>query len=281
MVKVLGSLLLSGLVIFCADSKKWSISDQEKFLRTARVLEITDAGKGYTKSQKAMLDDGKRQHQAHLQTIDRYKAEFHGTDGSFEKDFKDSWKFNVAGWRLAKMLGLSSMVPPSIPRVVEGKPGSLTWWIDGIKMDEQYRRDNKIEPPDKDRWRRQMATIRVFDQLIHNMDRNQENILIAEDWHVWMIDHTRAFRKATTLRNAKAITECDPALLNAIKRLNERDLTREIGEFVTQEEIAGLLARRDLIVRILEGKGTNPAVSRQVPSPSRSSATRSASGNAP
>lgn len=250
-------------------------------MRTAQVVEITDAGKGYTKSQKAMLNDGKRKHLAHLQTVDRYKAEFHGTDGSFEKDFKDSWKFNVAGWRLAKMLGLSDMVPPSVPRVVEGKPGSLTWWIDGIKMDEQYRRDNKLEPPDKDRWRRQMATIRVFDQLIHNMDRNQENILIAEDWHVWMIDHTRAFRKATTLRNAKAITECEPALLSAIKRLNGRGLTREIGEFVTAEEIAGLLARRDLIVQILEKKGPNPAVSRRVPTPSRSSVTSSASGNAP
>ncbi|MCC6589721.1 MAG: hypothetical protein IT168_23700 [Bryobacterales bacterium] len=281
MRKVLASLLITALAAVCADDSKWSIPDQEKFLKTARVVEISDAGKGYTKSQKAMLDDGKRKHMAHLQTVDRYKAEFHGTDGSFEKDFKDSWKFNVAGWRLAKMIGLSAMVPPSVPRVVEGKPGSLTWWIDGIKMDEQYRRDNKIEPPDKDRWRRQMATIRVFDQLIHNMDRNQENILIAEDWHVWMIDHTRAFRKAATLRNAKAITECDPALLKAIKRLNERDLTREIGEFVTPEEIAGLLARRDLIVEILEKSGTNPAVSRRAPNPSRSSVTRSASGNAP
>ncbi len=60
MRKVLASLLITALAAVCADDSKWSIPDQEKFLKTARVVEISDAGKGYTKSQKAMLDDGKR-----------------------------------------------------------------------------------------------------------------------------------------------------------------------------------------------------------------------------
>ena len=39
-----------------------------------------------------------------------------------------------------------------------------------------------------------MSLVRVFDQLIGNIDRNVGNLLITSDWRIWAIDHTRAFR---------------------------------------------------------------------------------------
>ena len=75
-----------------------------------------------------------------------------------------------------------------------------------------------------------MDTIRIFDQLIYNMDRSQENLLITNDWKVWMIDHTRAFRKWTTLRNPAAITHCNPDLLRWLKALRSQDVAREMGD---------------------------------------------------
>ena len=82
----------------------------------------------------------------------------------------------------------------SIERELDGKIGSMTWWLDNIWMTEAERRDRGIKPPASQFWVDELNTVRVFDQLIYNTDRNQGNLLITPEWKVWMIDHTRAFR---------------------------------------------------------------------------------------
>jgi len=234
------------------DPSQWTDSQKEHFLLTAQISSEGYAGKGITDSQKAMLTDGRHTHAAHIQFIDVYMPLFKGKDGSEEREFKDSWKFNVAAYRLARLLRLTYMTPPSVARVVEGKPASVTWWIDGIAMDEKERLARGLKPPDIAAWNAQMDTIRIFDQLIYNMDRSQENLLIGKDWRAYMIDHTRSFRKWKTLRNPAAITHCNPDLLRALKSLRREDVVRNLGEFLTPEEIDGLMARRDLILAKLE-----------------------------
>jgi hypothetical protein len=122
-------------------------------------------------------------------------------------------------------------------------------------MDERERLAKNLQPPDPVAWRKQMDIIRTFDQLIYNMDRSQENLLIDKHWNAWMIDHTRSFRKWRTLRNPAAITHCNADLFQALKSLRRTELVRDLGEFVTPEEIDGLLARRDLIVQKLQATG--------------------------
>ncbi len=253
MRKRAGLLLLFGLCLLAAtDPANWSPAQKEKFLLTATIQDAAYAGKGLTNSQKAMLTDGHVSHAAHIQHIDIAMPLFKGKDGSTEQDFKDSWKFNVAAYRLAKLLRLTNMVPVSVSRVVDGKPGSVDWWLDGIMMDERERLAKNIQPPDPIAWRKQMDIIRVFDQLIYNMDRSQENLLIGNDWRAYMIDHTRSFRKWTTLRNPAATTHCNADLYQALKDLKRADLDRDLGQFVTPEELDGLMARRDLIVAKLD-----------------------------
>ena len=253
--------LFCGFLLTClallgggADPANWTLAHKEHFLLTARIISEEYAGKGITNSQKAMLTDGRTEHLAHIQHIDIYMPLFRGKDGSEEKDFHDSWKYNVAAYRLAGLLGLTDMVPVSVARVTNGRPGSVDWWVDNLLMDDRERVEKNIQPPDPVRWAHQMDTIRTFDQLIYNMDRSEENLLITRDWHVWMIDHTRAFRKWPTLRNPAAITQCSPALLDALKNLRRADVVREIGPFVPPESIDGLMARRDLIVTRLEAR---------------------------
>jgi hypothetical protein len=248
---------LAAALLTAAETSNWSVSQKEQFLLTATIESEQYAGKGLTNSQKAVLTDGQVTHAAHIQSIDVYQPLFKGKDGSTEQDFKDSWKFNVAAYRLAKMLGLTSMMPVSVPRTVDGKPSAVTWWVDDVLMDERDRVNRSINPPDPDRWNRQMDTIRVFDQLIYNMDRSQENLLIDANWNVWMIDHTRAFRKWKTLRNPAMITSCNPQLLDALKRLRREDVARELGPFLTDEETDGVMARRDLIVQKLIGQASS------------------------
>jgi hypothetical protein len=249
---------LFGLLLLWAegDGGQWPLGEQEHFLLTAQIDTESAAGKGLNGTRKAILSDGVRTHAAHIQTIDVYTPLFKGKDGSQEPDFKDTWKFNVAAYRLAKLLHLTSMVPVSVARTVDGKPASVSWWIDGVTMDERERAQRNIQPPDIAVWNDQMDTIRVFDQLIYNMDRSQENLLITKDWKVWMIDHTRAFRKWPTLRRPTAVTHCNPDLLHWLKALQRQDVARDIGDLLTPEEIDGMMARRDLIVAKLEGRGT-------------------------
>jgi hypothetical protein len=248
--------LLGGLLFAQPNpTANWTLAQKEHFLLTADIGQEQFAGKGITNSQKAALTEDGVTHAAHIQQIDVYMPLFKGKDGSQEQDFKDSWKFNVAAYRLAKLLNLTDMVPASVEREVNGKPASLDWWVDNVLMDERERVDKNIQPPDAARWRVQMDTIRIFDQLIYNMDRSQENLLITTDWNVWMIDHTRAFRKWTSLRNAAAVTRCTPQLLAALKRLRREDVARELGPYLTGAEVDGMMARRDLIVAKLEGRG--------------------------
>jgi hypothetical protein len=237
-----------------------SREQQELFLKTAKIDKMwqlsegaTELAAGSTRSWRATLNDGQLRHDAHIQFIDIYRPVFRGKSGTIEKNFRDTWKFNVAAYRLDKLLGLN-MVPVSVEREIEGKLGSVTWWAEDIMMDEAKRRDTKTKPPATQDWIDQLNKVRVFDQLIYNTDRNQGNLLITHDWKLWIIDHTRAFRTQHTLLKADALTRCDQGLLNAMRRLNQATLTREIGPWVRPEEITALLARRDLIVRFFEAE---------------------------
>lgn len=254
---------IGGLAYSAGDPSGWTLAQKERFLLTGTISTSEYAGKGITHSQKVMLTEGAVAHAAHVQTIDVYMPLFKGKDGSREQDFKDSWKFNVAAYRLAKLLNLTDMVPVCVSRVVNGKPAAVDWWVDNVLMDEKERIAKNIQPPDAARWRGQMDTIRIFDQLIYNMDRSEENLLITAKWDVWMIDHSRTFRKWTSLRNPAAITHCKPDLLQALKNLRRADVAQQLGPFITDDEINGLMARRDLIVAKLEGRGDGTAPNSQ------------------
>ena len=164
-------------------------------------------------------------------------------------NFRDSWKFNVAAYRLDRILDIN-MTPMSVERSALGKQSAVTWWIDDSMM-EVDRRKKHIEPPDQDAWNRQMYVVRVFDQLIFNTDRNLQNLLTDKEWRIWMIDHTRAFRMRTDLQEVKNLVKCDRKLLAGLRKLDVATL-QELKPYVTDLEIKGLLARRDKIVKFFD-----------------------------
>ena len=214
--------------------------------------QLADVGKGINGSKKAMLTARGRSHSAHISGWTSTCLCSRAKMAPEEREFKDSWKFNIAAYRLAKLLRLTHMVPVSVEREVDGMPASIDWWVDNVAMDEKSASgEGTSSRPTSPHWNQQMDTIRIFDQLIYNMDRSQENLLITRDWSVWMIDHTRAFRKWPTLRNPAAITHCTPELLAALKSLRRSDVARETAPYLTAEEIDGLMTRRDLILEKL------------------------------
>lgn len=224
------------------------------FLRDAKIIRMKDIANGVTNSRRVTLSNGTVTHDAHLQTIDQSMTSFQGNRGT-ELNFRDSWKFNVAAYRLAELLDLDYMVPLSVERTVGGSTGALTWWCDNVKFDEGKRVKDKINPPDLADWNNQMFILRVFDQLIYNTDRNLGNMLITNDWRIVMIDHTRAFRLMKQLQNPKNLAKCERGLLAKMKALEENQVFERTKGYLTREEVRGILGRRDLIVQFFEKGG--------------------------
>lgn len=232
------------------ESAKLTREQMEEFLRTAKIIKTKALSKGVTGSQRVTMTDGKITHDAHVQTIDVAKPEFK-TDRGVELNFKDSYKFNIAAYKLAKILGIEN-IPVSVERKIGGKTAAVTWWVDDVVMDEKIRHAKKMDAPNPEAWNEQMYVVRVFDQLIHNVDRNLENLLITQGWQLEMIDHTRAFRILKTLRNPKDLAKCDRTLLKNLRALDKDTLMRELRPYCTKTEIEALLARRDLIVKFFD-----------------------------
>jgi hypothetical protein len=232
-------------------AQKLSIPQQEEFLRTAKATDMRRLNTGVTGAMRVTLVQGDFRHDAQFQPVDIHQDVFETRRGR-EINFRDTYKFNVAAWQLAKMLGIEDMTPPSIERRLEGLTGAVTWWIDDVAMDEKARLKKKLEPPNPQQWNKEVAVIRVFDQLIENADRNLGNLLIDKQWRPWMIDHTRAFRTDTKLRNPGDLTRCDRALLERMRQLNRADLRATMKHLLGTYEIDGLLARRDEIVRFFD-----------------------------
>lgn len=242
-------LLASAPCALAEPSNSLSAAGVEQFLQGAKVLSSKNLGVGITGTKRLTLSDGTLTHDAHFQGVDAAQRNFQSNRGT-ELSFRDSYKFNVAAYRLDRMLGLN-MTPPSIERGYGGTTGAYTWWIPGGLMEvDRIRR--KILPPDVDYFNAQMHQLRVFDQLIFNTDRNLQNLLLTPDCKVWLIDHTRAFRLNDDLKSAKDLEKCERNLFEALKKLDSNGLKQRMEHFIRGTEISALLKRRDRIISVFE-----------------------------
>jgi hypothetical protein len=232
------------------DFASWSDARKEEFLRQAKVVERDRKLAGITGSSKLSLEEKGVMHDAHFQTVDIEKRVTQ-LDHRRVANFRDSYKYNIAAYRLDRLLGLG-MVPVSIERSILGDPGALTWWVDDVSMTEGERIERQLVPPDLASWNDQRVQARVFTQLIYNTDPNQGNFLVTKQWNLVMIDFTRAFRLHAELLDESVITRVDQRFYDGLARLDETSLREELGDFLTKAEIKGLLARAQRIRAIFD-----------------------------
>ena len=242
-----------------------ALTDQqiERFLQTARVVSSRAAGKGITNSLRATLSDGTLTHDAHIQTIDEYKQEFRGGTQR-EIDFRDKWQYNVAAYRIDRLLDLR-LAPVSVDRSWQGLGAAFSWWVDDVLMDEETRRKKQVEPPEIECWSRQLWAQRMFDQLIDNVDRNLGNTLIDKTWRLWAIDHTRAFRTSREPRSPHGMLGIDRGVLQRLQSLTFEALKREVGKYLRDADIRAMLSRRDGIVAHFQKLGDSAVYNRRDP----------------
>jgi hypothetical protein len=251
--------LTCGLLAAAADEPTLTKEQIKQFLATAKVVNSRRSARGITGTSRLTLSDGTITHDASFQGIDEHKAEMK-LAMSTELNFVDSYKYNIAAYALAELIGMDDMLPVYVERKWGGKTGSLSWWLP-VKMDEAERHKQKLTAPDAEAWNNQMYKIRVFDQLVSDSDPNLTNVLIGENWRIWRIDFTRAFRLNKEPKDPKDLVRCDRQLLEKLKALDANALTERTRNYLTKDEVKAVMARRDKIVaqfqKMIAEKGEN------------------------
>lgn len=246
---VLATVICLSCTRFVTASSESTLSNEQikHFLLTAKVLRSQRSKKGITEPWRLTLTDGIVTHDASFQAVDVHKSNMALASGGTELVFVDSYKYNIAAYKLAELLGLEDMLPVYVERSWQGKPGSLSWWLP-VKMDDGERLKQKLTAPDSNAWNNQMYKIRVFDELVYDTDANLTNVLIGEDWKIWRVDFTRAFRRFKELKDPKDLVRCDRQLFDKLKALEADELSEKTKGYLNKEEVKALMVRRDKIV---------------------------------
>jgi len=241
---------LAALAVAYAQEPNLTKEQIKEFLRTAKVVKSRQTRKGITSPWQLTLSNGELVHDAVFQAVNERKL-MAPTARGMELNFVDSYRYNIAAYQLAEMIGLDDLLPVTVERRWEGKRGALMWWLPS-KMDDAERVKQGIPVPDPEDWNRQVFRVRVFNQLIYDTDFNQTNLLIGEDWKVWRIDFTRAFRLHKELMKPEELERCDRQLLEKLKGLDPAEFKKKTKDYLTSAEAKAVLARRDLLVEHFE-----------------------------
>ena len=226
----------------------------EEFMLGAEIIRSELLGQGVTKPWKLYLK------RSDVEAMGAWK----NIDKKISTGGRDNWKYEIAAYRIDKLIGLN-MVPPAVEKEFKGKAGALSLWAEtkyslldimekGIKMPASAMKSTE-----------DMGYIyRLWCSLIANDDPTQENIKYTEDWRMILIDHSRSFRttkKFTTKliydENYKEgpkfiMAELPRAFVEGLKALTPEAVRTAVGEYLTDEEIAATIARRDLIMAWLD-----------------------------
>jgi hypothetical protein len=228
-----------------------SVSEIKAFLKNAKITRVRNTDKGVTAPRRVTLNNGTLTHDAVFQAIDDRQTVARLSGGAraaqTELNFVDSYKYNIAAYEIATLLGLDHMMPVYVERRWNGQIGSISWFVPAL-MDESERLKKKIQPPSPALWNQQMYRMRVFSSLVRDTDRNLTNVLITPEWKVMMIDFSRAFRLQPELMHLADLNKIDRNLLTKLEALNRDDIKKVANDFVTKNELDALFQRRDLLV---------------------------------
>ncbi len=221
-----------------------------EFLRTADVKSEKHLSTGVNFPTKLLLEKDGIRADAIFRDVNEEKSAPTFGGGRNDLYFRDSYIFEPPAYELSRLLGLDN-VPPATLRRLHTQNGSVQMWVENA-MTELTRIKDKIKPPDELRWNKQLQVMNVFDALIYNTDRNRGNILITPDWKLWMIDHTRAFRRNPSLQNAAALNQCERGMYQRLKALDEALVRERLKPYLSSFEMDALLTRRKLILERLD-----------------------------
>jgi hypothetical protein len=166
----------------------------------------------------------------------------------YHRGFRESYQAEIAAYRLDRLLGLG-MVPPVVERTIDGVTGAAVYWIENIKTWETVNGPRGREPE----WSRQISRMKLFDLLVANIDRNKGNLGYDADWHLFLIDHSRAFTDKKDLKGLPQLAYVDRRLWDKMQALTFDSLKSALDGLVADGDLNALLARRDKMAAAIAG----------------------------
>jgi len=253
---VLGLLVWSGEL--AAQFKPEEVADfarWEEFLKTADVVEEKQMSEreGVTRPWSLTLEkDGVR------------KLAIWKDPMGVKRGYLESWKTEIAAYRLSGLLGLNT-VPPAVERKFQGRSGccilGVDFWMDFDEIVKQKRNPAGLKV---NLFFKAVCLQRAFDNLIANEDRHRRNFLIRDDWTMILIDHSRSFRTTRDFTKRLIYDENNRESSKFIMATLPRDFVEKlrglefgsirdvVGDYLSDEQIQALLIRRDLMIAWIE-----------------------------
>lgn len=259
-------ILIAGHVSLWAQFTPQEVAQREQIeemLKTADIVKAEEIGEGVTNPWRLYLrQDG-----------EEISGCWKNPEG-IQKGFLEGWRYEIAAYRMDKLLGLN-MIPPTVEREFEGKKGSLQLWItsefSGLDVTEQgIPLPSKM--PEAEIFNRGKYLGRAFDCLIGNDDRTQQNVRYTQDWRTILIDHSRAFRSSRKYRKRllygkngmkekKLFRRLPRSFVEKVKTLNFEDIQKAVGPYLKEKEINAVLERQELLLEeiqeMIEANGEN------------------------
>ena len=202
----------------------------EEYLRTAEIDHFADVPIGVTHPKQAFFKPG-----GLVESV-AWKVLPPGRPAGYW----ESYKSEIAAYELDKLLGMG-MVPVAVEKRWKGETAAAVLWLAPIHSWKE------MEPrPKPAKWVRQVARMKMFDNFIGNKDRNAGNLLVDDDWNLFLIDHSRAF--VTDKDLAVKLEHIDREFWDRILALDEPTLLAALGKWVEgRGGVRAMLARRDKI----------------------------------
>jgi len=222
-------------------AKPWvgRYAEFEEFLRNARVVRDEIIPVGVTEPRRGFFEPGGLVE----------SAIFKALMPSRRTGFFESYQSEIAAYELDKLLGLD-MVPATVERTFNGQRASAQMWVKNAEKLADLQAAGE-RSPDVLGWLRQTRRMRVFINLVANIDPNEGNNLVVRDpvWHLVLVDHSRAFTNRTDL--LMEMSYIDRPFLERLRALDEAMLAETVAPLVLDGS-RSLLRRRDAIVEHFE-----------------------------
>lgn len=254
----LGRAQIERPIFLDKEGKALPIQDDEdlvSFLKTARVTASEDLPVGITKPIRLALSQGDVEARAVFHSIIKSETGIRRMPSGRARGYRrDSYTSQVAAYEIGLMLQIHN-IPPTAKRIFDGLDGSVQLWIENA-MTEQQRQEQGIKPPNWPLWNQLYADMRVFDNLINNIDRNTGNMLIDSQGHLWLIDHTRSFGQDKTIPHPEAITRCSNRLYAALQNLDEEGVEKIMRnmKLLAPGEIKAIFRRRTELLEKIDDR---------------------------
>lgn len=220
-----------------ASAKIWEgrHAEFEEYIRNTPFTKITEVPIGVTQPKRGYFAPGGLVESAAWKLLPPGR----------KSGYWESYMSEIAAYELDKLLAMD-MVPPAVEKRHDGERGAAVLWVKPV------RSWKEVEPlPKPEKWNKQAVRMKMFDNLIHNPDRNAGNLLVDGDWNLFLIDHSRAF--LTERKLLVPMTRIDKELWDRMVALDEPGLSAAIGKWIDRGAIRAILKRRDDMKTAVDG----------------------------